>query len=57
MESFQCTNSKISTWKSTDIFNYSSHSNMSSFGDASGDLPDIKNDGKIYVDLCLFSTK
>ena len=34
-------------WKSTGIFNYSGYSNMNAVGDASGDLPDIKNDGRI----------
>ena len=42
MGSFQFTNVKISTWKSTGIFNYSGDSNMNAVGDASGDLPDIK---------------
>ena len=51
MGSFQFTNGKISTWKSTSIFNYSSDSNMNAIGDASGDLPDIKNDGRMYVYL------
>ena len=49
MGSFQFTNGKISTWKSTGIFNYSGDSNMNAVGDASGDLPDIKNDGRMYV--------
>ena len=51
MGSFQCTNGKISTWKSTGIFNYLGNSNMNAVGDASGDLPDIKNDGRLYVYL------
>ena len=37
--SFQFTNGKISTWKSTGIFNYSNNSNMNAVGDASGNLP------------------
>ena len=41
----------ISTWKSTGIFNYSSDSNMNAAGDSGGDLPDIKNDGRMYVYL------
>ena len=49
MGSFQFTNSKTSTWKSTGIFNYSGDSNINDVGDASGDLPDIKNDGGMYV--------
>ena len=51
MGSFQFTNGKISTGKSTGIFNYSGDSNMNAVGDASGDLPDIKNDGTMYVYL------
>ena len=49
--SFQFTNGKISTWKSTGIFNYSGDSNMNAVGDASGDLPDVKNDGRMCVYL------
>ena len=51
MGSFQFTNGKISTWKSTGIFNYSGDSNMNAVGDSGGDLPDIKNDGRLYVYL------
>ena len=51
MGSFQFTNGKISTSKSTGIFNYSGDSNMIAVGDASGDLPDIKDDGRMYVYL------
>ena len=51
MGSFQFTNGKISTWKSTDIFNYSGDSNMNTVGDANGDVPDIKSDGRMYVYL------
>ena len=49
MGSFQFTGNKISTWKLTGIFNYSSDSNMNAVGDSGGDLPDIKNDGGMYV--------
>ena len=42
MGSFQFTGNKISTWKSTGIFNYSSDSNTNVVGDSGGDLPDIK---------------
>ena len=49
MGSFQFTGSKISTWKSTGIFNDSSNSNMDAVGDSGGDLPDIKNDGRMYA--------
>ena len=34
MGSFQFTNGKISTWKSTGIFNYLGNSNMNAAGDA-----------------------
>ena len=51
MGSFQFTNDKISTWKSTGIFNYLGNSNMNAVGDPGGDLPDIKNDGRLYVYL------
>ena len=51
MGSFQFTGSKISTWKSTGIFNYLGNSNMNAVGDSGGDLPDIKNDGRLYVYL------
>ena len=51
MGSFQFTGNKISTWKSTGIFNYSNDSNMNAVGDSGGDLPDIKNDGRMYVYL------
>ena len=51
MGSFQFTGSKISTWKSTGIFNYSSDSDMNAVGDSGGDLPDVKSDGRMYVYL------
>ena len=51
MGSFQFTGSKISTWKSTGIFIYSGDSNMNAVGDSGRDLPDIKNDGRMYVYL------
>ena len=51
MGSFQFTGNKISTWKSTGIFNYSSDSNMNAVGDSGGGLPDIKNNGRMYVYL------
>ena len=51
MGSFQFTNGKISTCKSTGIFNYSGDSNMNAVGDSGGDLPDIKNDGRLYFYL------
>ena len=49
--SFNFIAGKITTWKSTGIFNYFGNSNMNSVGDASGDLPDLKNDGRMHVYL------
>ena len=51
LSSFNFNAIKISTWKSTGIFNYFSDSNMNAVGDASRDLPDLKNDDEIYVYL------
>ena len=51
MGSFQFTGGKISTWKSTGIFNYSGNSNMNAVGDASGGLPFLVKDGRMYVYL------
>ena len=57
MGSFDFTTNKISTWKSTGIFYRSSNSkcfassNMNAVGDASGNLPDLKNDGRMNVYL------
>ena len=57
MGSFDFTTNKISAWKSTGIFNRSSNSkyftssNMNAVGDASGNLPDLKNDDTMNVYL------
>ena len=51
MGSFQFTNDKISVWKSTGIFNYLDTSNMNAVGGSEGDLPALKNDGRMYVYL------
>ena len=51
MESFNFNNKKILKWKSTGIFNNFSYSNMIAVKNASGDLPDLKGDGNIYVYL------
>ena len=51
MGSFQFTGGKISTWKSTGIFNYLGNSNMNAVGGSGGDLPDLKSDGRLYVYL------
>ena len=57
MGSFDFTTNKISKWKSTGIFNRSSNSkyhassNMDAVGDPSGNLPNLKNDGRMNVYL------
>ena len=57
MGSFDFTTNKISKWKSTGIFNRSSNSkyrassNMDAAGDSSGNLPNLKNDGRMNVYL------
>ena len=57
MGSFDFTTNKISKWKSTGIFNRSSNSkyhanyNMGAVGDSSGNLPNLKNDGRMNVYL------
>ena len=51
MGSFQFTGNRISTWKLTGIFNDLDNSKMNAAGDSGGDLPDIKNDGRLYVYL------
>ena len=49
--SFQFTAGKISTWKSTGIFNYLGNSNMNAVGDSKSGLPELKNDGRMHVSL------
>ena len=51
MGSFDFNTNKISKWKSTGIFNRSSNSNMNAVGDSSGNLPNLKNDGRMNVYL------
>ena len=51
MGSFQFTAGKISTWKSTGIFNYLGNSNMNAVGDSKSVLPELKNDGRMHVSL------
>ena len=51
MGSFQLTGGKISTWKSTGIFNYLGNSNMNAVGDSKSASPELKNDGKMHVSL------
>ena len=48
---FGLTSKDISEWKSTDIYNYSSDSNMNAFANAKSNLPNLKNDGRIHVYL------
>ena len=48
---FNFTAGKITTWKSTGIFNYFSNSNMNSVADSGGDLPVLKNHGRMHVYL------
>ena len=49
--SFNFTGGKITTWKSTGIINYLSNSNMNAVADSGGDLPALKNDGRLHVYL------
>ena len=42
---------KIKLWKSTGIENLSRNSDMGAVGDSSNNLPDIKNDGRMYIYL------
>ena len=57
MGSFDFATNKISRWKSAGIFNRSSNSkffassNMDAVGDSSGNLPNLKNDGRMNVYL------
>ena len=51
MGSFQFIAGKISTWKSTGIFNYLGNSNMNAVGDSKSVLPELKNDGRMHVSL------
>ena len=51
MGSFQFTAEKISTWKSTGIFNYLGNSNMNAVADSKSVLPELKNDGRMHVSL------
>ena len=51
MGSFNFSSSKISVWKSARIFNYLGNSNMAAVGDSGNNLPELKNDGRMYVYL------
>ena len=49
--SFNFTAGKITKWKSTGIFNYLANSNMNSVANSGGNLPVLKNDGRVHVYL------
>ena len=51
MGSFGFGSKDISEWKSTDIYNYSSRSNMNALANSKNDLPNLKNDGRMHVYL------
>ena len=51
MGSFQFTAGKISTWKSTGIFNHLGNSNINAVGDSKSVLPVLKNDGRMHAFL------
>ena len=49
--SFNYTNGKISKWKSIGVFNYPDDDSMKGIEDTKTNLPELKNDGRIYVYL------
>ena len=51
MGSFRYSTNRISAWKSAGILKYSDNSNMNAVGNTSGNLPDLKNDGRMHVYL------
>ena len=51
MGSFEFTAGKISTWKSTGIFNYLGSSNINAVRNSKSVLPELKNDGRMHVSL------
>ena len=51
MGSFRYTTNRISAWKSAGIFNYFDNSNMNAVGNASRNLPNLKNDAIMRVYL------
>ena len=51
INSFDFTNKKISQWKSTGVFNYSDDLSMKGIEDTKINLPELKNDGRMYVYL------
>ena len=50
-DSFNYTNKKLSKWKSIGVFNYPDDSSMKGIKDTKTNLPELKNDGKMYVYL------
>ena len=51
IDSFNFTNEKISKWKSTGIFNYLDNSGMKGIEDTKANLPELKNERRMYVYL------
>ena len=51
INSFNFTNKKILKWKSTDVFNYSDDFSMKGIEDTKTNLPELKNDRRMYVYL------
>ena len=49
--SFNFTSGKITTWKSTGIFNYLDDSSIKGIEDTKTKLPELKNDGRMHVYL------
>ena len=51
ISSFRYTTNRVSAWKSAGIFNYFDNCSMNAVGDTSGNLPDLKNDGRMRAYL------
>ena len=49
--SFNYINNRISEWKSAGVFNYPGDDNMKGIEDTKTNLPELKNDGRMYVYL------
>ena len=50
-DSFNYTNKKILKWKSTGVFNYPDDDSMKGIENTKTNLPELKNDGRMYVYL------
>ena len=48
-DSFNYTNKKLSKWKSIGVFNYPDNSSMKGIEDTKTNLPELKNDGKMFI--------